>query len=260
MISLLLLPFLFASEALNWEASFAREYSYLIAQRESLKTQLSRHAQKEPHEIKALQSQIESLQKELARASVANDRRQEELQDQERQNREDERRAQSLVLQFEKAQKSLALLQARLNLASQEMIAEKPQKVGVKDFAQLFSQATELLQTSQAIRPTEASFFDLKGEFHGGWVQRLGTLAAIGQSAGESFVLGPDGKGGLRAIDSVKASGNWTQLFLFSSMAKAAEIKFNKSWREWTADQAPLLFLSLILVLVGWLFVAILKV
>jgi hypothetical protein len=251
--------------------SFQREYTYLISQKSALTEQKKKLEKSLNQKIDSIKQQTAQAQKNLVWLSAENDESHEYLLNLERRKKDLQKREFSLESVFKKAQKSLSEFKTSLYF---EMNASKgdesiPVELKFEDFENLMSESNELLQASVQVEDFPSSFLNTEDKLVDGVVTRFGRSAAIGFSKDEYFVLGPDGKGLLKALsttvkpkaesanDSITSS---ISLYIFDSINKMAEVKKHGGLTEKLADLSPILFLGMMLMMVLGLFVAMIRV
>lgn len=243
--------------------SFQREYVYINSQKQALqkqKTQMQKSFQSRIQETKA---KTRSLQKELVAKSSANDDQHELLMSLEKRKKDLQKKGSSLENTFKKAQTSVASFEQGLRFEPTGKPAEvlSPDDLKFEDFEKIVDQAADLLNASTQVEAFPGSFLDLNGQLTEGTITRVGRVAAIGSTKDAHFVLGPNGEGLLKALETTEApTKSSLQLYIFESLNKAAKIQRQGGWTETLADLSPLLFLGLILLLVAGLFGALIKV
>lgn len=243
--------------------AFQNEYVYLTSQKAVLLKQKEQLNKKLSLDISTIKSEIRKMQKNLVWLSAENDEKQEYLSNLESKKRNLQKRYSSLENLYKKSNKTLKELSARLNFKSLDMQTEAvaPNDVNIDDFADIITEAQNLLQSSFQAQTFSAAFFN-DDQLVNGTITRLGLSVAIGKVNGEHYALGPDGSGMLKTLeltdDMTAKSG--MNLFVFEGLNKVAKVKKNAGVLEFLADLSPILFLGMLLLMVLGLFMAMMRV
>ena len=146
-------------------------------------------------------------------------------------------------------------------LKDKERSLTMPEDMKISSFEDMFSKANQLLAQSAQVQSYSGAFLDENDQLIEGEITRFGRSAAIGSVDDKHFVLAPNGQGLLKALEVTDSpSGAFAHLFVFDNLMKEAKMKHQAGFSEKLADFSPLLFLGLILLLVGGLFAALIKV
>lgn len=252
-----------ANSSEDLQSSFQREYVYLVSQKEALAKQKNQMNAQMKERVSLAKSQTQSLQKELVQLTAQNDDNHESLTGLEKRKKELQKKGSSLENTYKKAHATLNEFSAGMHFESQAVKSDVvvPENLQFSDFEQLMTKSTDLFNASAQMETYPGSFLDLEDNLVEGTITRIGRTAAIGTIKDSHFVLGPNGEGLLKALEaSVAPTSNSLNLFIFESLHKSAKIKRSSGVLEKMADLSPLLFLATILLLVGGLFTALIKV
>ncbi len=256
--------------------AFQREYTYLISQKAALESQKKKLEKNLNQKISTTKQQTTQSQKDLVWLSAENDESHEYLLTLERRKKDLQKRESSLESVYKKAEKSLGEFKSGLyfetglaHSTTRRMEGVVPTELKVEDFDRIMKESKDLLFASTQIEAFPSSFLNADDKLVDGTVTRIGRSAAIGfiknksktKSDQEYFVLGPDGKGMLKALEtSVKPKSETSSLYVFDSLNKIAEVKKHGGFTETLADLSPILFLGMMLMMVLGLFIAMIRV
>lgn len=248
--------------------AFQREYTYLASQKSALLEQKKKLEKSMNQKIESLNREIAKAQKDIVWLGAENDENHEYLLTLERRKKDLQKRDSSLESVYKKAHTSLEEFRAGLyfeTLASQtssnKIETLIPTELKIEDFQSLMTDSKDILLASRQIEDFPSSFLNTKDKLVDGTVTRIGRSAAIGFTEGEYFILGPDGKGMLKALESTsKPEASELSLYIFDSLNKIAEVKKHGGVTEKLADLSPILFLGMMLMMVLGLFVAMIRV
>lgn len=252
-----------ASSEEELRKSFQREYVYLASQKEALQKQKGQMQASFQKRISEAKGQTHSLQKELVRLTAQNDDNHEILMNLEKRKKELQKRGSSIENTFKKAQKSVQDFEAGLHFeastASKDSVP--PAEIRFQDFDGFFGKTLASLEASSQVESFPGAFLDQNDKLVEGTLTRIGRSAAIGTVGDTHYVLGPNGEGLLKALELSKAPQEPSlNLYIFESLSKVAKLQRQGGFMEKMADLSPLFFLSLMLLLVGGLFTALIKV
>ncbi len=257
-IAALLLPTSAGAQSL--EQSFQQEYVYLTSQKESLNRQKTQMEAAFAERVRKAKAQVGEMQIQLTRLTAANDERHEELMLLEKQKKELQKRGSSLETTFKKATDALADFKRQLRFEGtkekEKTAAALPENLALADLAPLFHEAESLLRSSARAETFTGYYLDEKEELQQGEVTRLGRVAAFLNQNGEKILLGPSGTGSLKTLEPARGH----QTFLFENLAETARIQKAATFVERLADAGPIIFLSLMLLMVAGLFAVLVRI
>lgn len=244
--------------------AFQKEYVYLASQKQALLNIQKQTEQTLRSQARELKASATSIQNELVAISSKNDEQHEYLMSLEKRKKELEKKGSSLENSFKKAQSMIQEMQAGLKFEiskDKEKTVSVPEDLKVSTFEDAFKTTNQLIAATAQTESFEGSFLDTEDKLVEGTITRFGRSAAIG-SVGEShYVLAPNGAGLLKALIAAEnPRGAFAHLFVFDNLSKEAKIKHQSGLMEKLADLSPLFFLGMILLLVGGLFSALIKV
>lgn len=245
------------------DKAFQREFIYLNSQRETLIKQKQRTEHNLSQRIAAAKAQTVAAQKEMVVLSGENDDLHEELTELDRRKKELQKRGTSLESTYKKSKLALAEYAAGLHFESSKdkTTVNVPEELSIAQMEEIFSEANALLEQSSKVEVFPSTFLNKDNKLVSGTVTRFGRVAAIGSVDNSHYVLGPNGEGLLKALEtSPSPNESSLHLYVFHSLNKAAMIKKQGTLVEKLADLSPLIFLSLILLLIAGLFSSLLKV
>ncbi len=248
--------------------AFQREYTYLASQKSALSEQKKNLEKNLNQKIAAVKQQITKAQKEVVWLSAENDDSHEYLMTLDKRKKDLQKRESSLESVYKKAHTSLTEFKNGLYFDSESGKTASikndqivPEDLKLQDFESLVKESKEILQTSHQTEDFPSSFLNAEDKLVDGTVTRIGQSAAIGFSKGEYFVLGPDGKGMLKALQKTdKPESLHSSVYVFDSLNEIAEVKKIGGFTEKLADLSPILFLGMMLMMVLGLFMAMIRV
>lgn len=259
---LLTLTLFFSAAALsqNLDQSFQQEYVYLTSQKEALQRQKAQMEASFAERLRKSKAQVGEMQRQLTQLTATNDERHEELLLLEKQKKELLKRGHSLESTFKKASETLAEFKRQLRFENTKD-KEKPNVVipetlAVSDLSPIFAEANTLLRSSARVEVFQGYYLDQKDELKQGEVLRLGRVAAFLNQSGEKVLLGPSGTGLLKTLEPAQGG----QAYVFENMAETARIQKAATFVEHLADASPIIFLSLMLMMVAGLFVVLVRI
>jgi Skp family chaperone for outer membrane proteins len=256
-------PSISANSEEGLRKSFQREYVYLVSQKEALSKQKNQMQQSFQKRISEAKGQTQALQKELVRLTAQNDDSHEELMSLEKRKKELQKRGSSLENTYKKALKSTNEFEAglRFQSAGNKKDEVPPENLQFADFDAMFEKNMATLEASTQVETFPGAFLDQKDKLVEGTVTRIGRNAAIGTVGDAHFVLGPNGEGLLKALEKSRPPESPSlNVYIFDSLNKVAKLQKQGGFMEKLADLSPLLFLSLMLMLVVGLFSSLLRV
>ncbi len=245
------------------DKSFQREFIYLHSQKEALLKHKAKMDQTLSEKIRSAKAQTLQMQKDNVQLSADNDDRHEELIDLDRRKKELQKRGTSLESTYKKAQISLTEYAAGLRFESnkEKPTVHIPEDLSLAHFDEIMSKAQSALESSTQVEVFSGAFLNSDNKVVSGEITRFGRVAAIGSIDQSHYVLGPSGEGLLKALEPSSAPTEpLLNLYVFQSLTKTALIKKQGTLVEKVADLSPIIFLSLILLLIAGLFTSLLKV
>lgn len=244
--------------------AFQKEYVYLASQKQALSTLQSKSVDSLKKQSQAFKAKTMSLQSEVVALSSKNDERHEYLMSLEKRKKELEKKGSSLENSYKKAHALIQEMQLGLKFSVQkekESTSVVPEDLKISSFDGLVSQAQGLIAASSTTESFQGAFLNQEDKLVEGTITRFGRSAAIGTVDDQHFVLAPNGNGLLKALAMAESpSSAFAHLFIFDNLLKEAQVKHKASFIEKIADFSPLIFLGMILLLVGGLFTALIKV
>jgi biopolymer transport protein ExbB len=254
------------------ERAFQREYAYLAAQREALARQRQKVASKTSADIVAAKKIAQELGARLARLQSENDSLFANVQDAERIRREERNREDQLLVAWKKAKRALEenRLALRFEGGKPEIDLLPPEKLAVADLVRLGTEGIALAETGSRLVRFKGTYLDQNDRLVDSTLFRLGRVAVFAETADGVKLLGPVGKGALRAVEDDK-DGNARSLlekrqvssvpvYLFESLQDRLSVKKPAGITDRIADMVPLVFLGLLFLMVAFLFSQLAKV
>jgi predicted RNase H-like nuclease (RuvC/YqgF family) len=244
--------------------AFQKEYVYLASQKQALLKVQKQTTTEIKTQTQQLKKEANNLQNELVAVSSKNDEKHEYLMSLEKRKKELEKKGSSLENSYKKAHALIHEMNAGLKfeiIKDKESAVQVPEDLKISSFEEAFNKTNQLITASSRVQSYNGTFLDEQDKLTEGSITRFGRSAAIGSVGDKHFVLAPNGAGLLKALEEVEnPSGAFSHLFIFDNLAKEGKIKYQAGIMEKLADFSPILFLGLILLLVGSLFAALIKV
>ncbi len=264
LLFLLFSLFSWASTDAELLTAYQKEFSLLVAQKEAIaqqEIQLKTNSQKQKTELTA---KLKQLEQEFAGKQAANDRLFEAVQISEKRKREEQGRANALLSLWKRADREWREAEHSLQLRSDKLEIDSlpPENLSVVDVAAVGQRAVLALQNSSTIEEIQGTFFTADERYVDSPLIRFGRVAAAAQRDQKFSLLGPDGDGKLKEMESsgdsvgafLQNSGALVSLYLFQSLKEKAVLKKPGGFLERLADFTPALFLAVLFAMVGWLF------
>ncbi|MGE4131144.1 MAG: hypothetical protein AB7F86_05865 [Bdellovibrionales bacterium] len=248
-------PMAFSSTDLD--AAYQREYLYLTSQRQAQKRQYEKMVADYSARTSRLRAEVANLQRKLTTMAAAHDELHENLMTLEKKKKELARRGLSIESTVKRAMVSTEELQKALrfepNKEKQQPTLSK--EVTVADLNPLIDRTLDLLKSSSDRSSYEGTFLSSDDQLKAGKIQRVGRVAAFIQDQDRKVLLGPNGQGQLKELETETGRGQ----YFFDNMMEAAHVERAATFLERLADLGPLFFLALMLLLVAGLFMALLR-
>jgi len=234
--------------------AYQREASFLEAQKKTLAKQES---QAMTHLIKTkvlLETQIKNLEQQVAKSTLSNDQKFEDLQILEKLKKQEVSKANAM---FSIAKKANAILKNEFEAN------ESPSMIELSDLAKKVLQLTD---ESSRWNLAKGTFLTMEGELSEGQILKLGSSGTYGFNDGQWYLLGPSGTGQLKVLEkSIKSvnieeginaltSKKLLPLYLYESLTEKVSLRKASGPIEFLASILPLLFLGAIFLVIGSLF------
>lgn len=246
------------------QEAFQKEYIYLASQKQALLNLQKQTDSTLKLQTNELKSSATKTQNQVVAISSKNDEQHEYLMQIEKRKKELEKKGSSLENSYKKALSMIQSMESGLKFEiskDKETSVLVPEDLKISSFEDVFNKANSLIASTTQTQSFEGSFLNTEDKLVEGTITRFGRSAAIGSIGDAHFVLAPNGSGLLKALLTTESPKSaMAHLFVFDNLAKEAKIKHPAGFVEKIADFSPILFLSLILLLVGGLFAALIKV
>ncbi len=239
------------------EEVFQREILFLNQEKESFqkikKDGQSRHL----NQLKALESQLSELEKELAQKTSSNEILFSEVQKLEKIKREMAQEAGSLPRTYKKALKVLQDSEAALNFSvpqTQFSLAPGAENVNTNMMKVVFERAFQVLAHSAQVDVIEGTYKTQSEELESGQIRRIGLVGAQLIRKNGVGVLGPAGKKGLKLLEFIENPGDLSPVYLYENVSEAAVYKRAATWVDRLTNLSPLILVIFVFVIVFALF------
>ncbi len=248
------------------ERAFQREYAYLAAQREALTRQRQKVESRTSSDLASAKRSVQELNARLARLQAENETLFSEVQDAERIKREERNREDQLAVTWKRARKSIEETRQSLRFegGKPELDLLPPEKLVVGDVALLGGEGLALAETSSKLVRFRGTYLDQDDRLVEAPLFRLGRVAVFAEGSNGVKLLGPNGKGALKVVESDKADAargllekkevSNVPVYLFESMQDRLTVKKPSGVMDRFADMVPLIFLGLLFLMVAFLF------
>lgn len=248
------------------ERAFQREYAYLAAQREALQRQRQKVESRTSADLAAAKRGVQELGAKLARLQAENEGLFSNVQDAERIKREERNREDQLAVAWRKARKAVEETRHSLQFEGGKTEVELllPEKLAISDLSGIGAEAIGLVESASRLVRFKGTFLDQDDRLVESTLFRLGRVAVFAETSAGVKLLGPDGKGALKVVESDKneaarglienkPAGN-VPVYLFESLQDRLTVKKPAGLADRLADLVPLLFLGMLFLMVAFLF------
>lgn len=240
------------------DQAFQREYVYLTSQREALRRQKETIDKNMSARVTRLKAEVERLQTEWTRLSVSNEELQDNLNNLEKKRREITKNNGSVQSIYRKASKTLNAVEKamRFEVTDNDDLDLSPESKNLENLTDIFRRSAELLNASSQRDEFHGAYLDQQSQLASAKITRLGRVAAFIDKADQRHLLAPNGQGILKVLETT----NKTSAYFFENLREASVLKKPATWVERLADFGPLIFLSMMLLLVAGLFAVMVKI
>lgn len=265
-LSLFIGTSIYASEV-DFQAAFQKEYAFLIAQKDSLLRQKSEVDRQTKKDLGELETILRSKEREFAQIQSSNEQLFESVQIADRKKKEESNLQGNLAILWKKAQSEVLETEESLSFSIPQQTATvfAPESLKIADIVTLGEKALSLIEQSSKVEELNGIWKAEDRSIKEGKILRFGRVGALGFVGSDVVVLGPDGEGFLKVVETAALKDSFlaslqsgaetiVPLYLFQNLREKVSIKKSGGATEAMADLAPALFLALLFGMVGFLF------
>jgi len=234
------------------ERAFQRELNYLTSQHDAMIKMRLQGEKNFATRINNGKDRVTRMTRDLVSLSADNDSKHEKVVEIEKQRRALEHREFSLQSVFKRATAALneAEQARRFEVAQDGRPVAAPAKITLADLSGIFSRANDVLYSISRVESFDGTYLSATGELVQGKITGIGRVAAFAEDKDQKWVLAPNGEGQLQAIGGLDGIST----YFFRSLSEQARIEHRGTWLESMASLAPVVFLTLMLLVVVGLF------